>query len=63
MSGNLTNYTDEDLEAIEEELFEEAEKEQKEEMPVSGKSVFDIQRIKHEKQEEKPAPAPRDQNN
>ncbi|MFA7244055.1 MAG: hypothetical protein WC080_02100 [Patescibacteria group bacterium] len=52
MSGNLTNYTDEDLENLEDELFEEAEKEREEDMPVSGKSVFEIQRVQRKREEE-----------
>lgn len=36
----------EELEEIEEKLISEEEKSKKTEMPVSGKSVFEIQRIK-----------------
>lgn len=46
MSDDTTNYTDEELEELEEKLLSEDEKEREEIMPVSGKSVFDIQRIK-----------------
>jgi CRISPR/Cas system type I-B associated protein Csh2 (Cas7 group RAMP superfamily) len=60
MSGNLTNYTDEDLEALEEELLEKAEKDQEEAMPISGKSVFDIQKMKHEKLGGKSTAIPKD---
>lgn len=44
MSDDLTNYTEEELEELEEKLLEEDEKEREEIMPVSGKSVFEIQK-------------------
>lgn len=37
---------EEELEQIERELLEEAEKKAKRPMPVSGKSVFEIKKIK-----------------
>lgn len=46
MSQDLTNYTDEELEELEEKLLLEDEKEREEDMPVSGKSVFEIERAK-----------------
>lgn len=38
--------TEEDLEKIEEDLLEKEEKERKLPMPVDGKSVFEIKKIK-----------------
>jgi hypothetical protein len=38
-----------ELDRIEEDLLREEEKSKKSEMPVSGKSVFEIQRLKQEK--------------
>ena len=46
MSDDTTNYTEEELEELEEKLLAEEEREREEIMPVSGKSVFDVQRIK-----------------
>lgn len=54
MSDNdLDEIDDQYYEKLEEELLEEADKSDHKEMPVFGKSVFEIERLKREKQEEK----------
>lgn len=45
---------EDEYDEIEEKLVQEAEEEErKEEMPVDGKSVFDIQKIKNQKSKDK----------
>lgn len=46
------NYTEEELEELEDKLREEDFEEREEEMLVDGKSVFEIDRIKREKKPE-----------
>jgi len=45
---NATNLTEDDLDEIEDKLLEEEYEDKKEEMAVSGRSVFEIQRLKQE---------------
>ncbi len=49
MNDNLRNYSDDDLEELEEKLLEEEQERRKEEMLVSGRSVFEIDILKHRK--------------
>ena len=50
MNGNMYgDYSEEELEELEEELLEEDFKEREEKMSVDGRSVFDIHRLKKEK--------------
>ncbi len=54
MSDNdLDEIDDEYYEKLEEELLEEADKSDHKEMPVSGRSVFEIERLKRKKQEDR----------
>lgn len=46
-------FDDDYFEKLEEELLEEADKSDHKEMPVSGKSVFEIERLKRKKLEER----------
>lgn len=46
------DYTEDDLEKIEEELLEEDFKEREEKMAVDGRSVFEIDRLKRDKKAE-----------
>jgi len=48
---SVTNLDEDDLDALEDKLLEEEFEDRKEEMAVSGRSVFEIQRLK---QEERP---------
>jgi len=45
-------FDDEYFEKLEEELLEDADKSDHKEMPVSGKSVFEIERLKRKRAEE-----------
>ncbi len=45
-------FGEEYFEKLEEELLEEADKSDHKEMPVSGKSVFEIERLKRKRFEE-----------
>lgn len=49
---NTTNLNEDDLDAIEDKLLEEEFEDRKEEMAVSGRSVFEIQRLKQEEKKE-----------
>lgn len=49
MSSDLINYSDEDLEELEDKLLEEDFEKHKEDMPVDGRSVFEIDRLKKDK--------------
>ena len=51
--NDLDEIDDEYYEKLEEELLEEADKSDHKEMPVSGRSVFEIERLKRKKQEVK----------
>lgn len=51
--NDLDEIDDEYYEKLEKELLEEADKRDHKEMPVSGRSVFEIERLKKEKQKEK----------
>ncbi len=54
MNGDLkSNYTDEELEELEDELLEEDFHDREEKMPVDGRSVFEIERLKHSKEKER----------
>ncbi|HOX41544.1 MAG TPA: hypothetical protein PK263_05125 [bacterium] len=48
----MNNKFNDDLEKIEEDLRRKAEERQKEDMPVSGRSVFKLRAILKKKQEE-----------
>lgn len=50
MNDNLRNYSDDDLEELEEKLLEEEQERRKEEMLVSGRSVFEIDKLKRRKE-------------
>jgi len=51
-SNDSDEFNDEYFEELEEKLLEDADKTDKKEMPVSGKSVFEIERLKRKKLEE-----------
>jgi len=51
-SNDPDEFNDEYFEELEEKLLEDADKTDKKEMPVSGKSVFEIERLKRKKLEE-----------
>ncbi|OQB06217.1 MAG: hypothetical protein BWY19_00371 [bacterium ADurb.Bin212] len=53
MSYYSDAFTEEDLDQIEEKLLKEDEEKRKEEMMVSGKGVFDLDRLKREKHQDK----------
>lgn len=50
--NDLDEIDDEYYEKLEEELLEEADKSDHKEMPISGKSVFEIERLKRKRAEE-----------
>ncbi len=50
MNANQRNYSDEELEELEERLLEEEEERRKEEMLVNGRSVFEIDRLRHRRE-------------
>lgn len=50
MNDDLRNYSDDELEELEERLLEEEQERRKDEMLVSGRSVFEIDRLKREKE-------------
>lgn len=52
MNKYSQNYSEEELEEIEERLLREEEEKRKEGMLVSGKGVFELDRIKKKKVEE-----------
>jgi len=51
-NNDSDEFDDEYFEKLEEELLEEADKSDHKEMPVSGKSVFEIERLKRKRSEE-----------
>jgi len=51
-SNDSDDFEDEYFEKLEEELLEEADKSDHKEMPVSGKSVFEIERLRRKRAEE-----------
>lgn len=51
--NDLDEIDDEYYEKLEEELLEEADKRGYKEMPVSGRSVFEIERLKRKRAEER----------
>jgi len=51
-SNDPDEFSDEYLEKLEEDLLDEADKSDHKEMPVSGKSVFEIERLKRKRAEE-----------
>jgi hypothetical protein len=51
-SNDPDEFSEEYFEKLEEELLEEADKSDHKEMPVSGKSVFEIERLKRKRSEE-----------
>ncbi len=51
-SNDPDEFDDEYFEKLERELLEEADKSDHKEMPVSGRSVFEIERLKRKKSEE-----------
>jgi len=51
-SNDPDEFNGEYFEELEEKLLEDADKTDKKEMPVSGKSVFEIERLKRKKLEE-----------
>ncbi len=53
MNDDLRNYSDDELEELEERLLEEEQERRKDEMLVSGRSVFEIDRLKRHKKSEK----------
>jgi hypothetical protein len=53
MEKNSDIYTEEDLDEIEEKLLKEDEDKRKEQMLISGKGVFDLERLKREKHQDK----------
>ena len=56
-SNDPDEFGEEYLEELEQKLLEEAEKSDHKDMPVSGRSVFEIERIKRKK-----AKKPKDRN-
>jgi len=51
-SNDPDEFDDEYFEKLEEELLDEADKSDHKEMPVSGKSVFEIERLRRKRAEE-----------
>jgi len=51
-NNDSDEFDDEYFEKLEEELLEEADMSDHKEMPVSGKSVFEIERLKRKRSEE-----------
>lgn len=51
--NDLDEIDDEYYEKLEEELLEETDKSDCKEMPVSGRSVFEIERLKRNRQEDR----------
>jgi len=51
-SNDPDEFDDEYVEKLEEELLDEADKSDHKEMPVSGKSVFEIERLRRKRAEE-----------
>ena len=49
---NDNTKKDEEYDRIQEDLIQEDQEKEKEEMPVSGKSVFDLKRLKEKKSED-----------
>ena len=52
-SNDPDEFPEEYFEKLEEDLLDEADKSDHKEMPVSGKSVFEIERLKRKKLEER----------